>query len=306
MHAAKQALPAFFIVLVATLLSFLLFLYLGQQQALLLEGNSLHSANATQATNASFGELTEMLPSLGANARVLAAYDEQYGVLVVAANDYESLPFPLYEGDGFSNNAEKQALVGSAVADADAASITVDGEEYAIVGRLGTRPSSPLQQFIVLNACPALGEGSLGRPVIDGMFAPQILASQQPDITLETLNEGAEGRTSLDTASPLLVGSGVAAGMLALCCAGLCHMQLRRDELAILHVQGVSRRRLATRTALQLSVIALLAVTLVGGGFALAGQRLSPGHIAVTFTLAALLPIGTALACEALRRRRLR
>jgi hypothetical protein len=260
--------PTCVIVLLAMTLSLLLHSYESRHQALLLEGNRLYGSQAVLVDETP-RVLLDSLKELGQNVRVFSLLADYDKVRVVAANDFEKIPFPIHQGKGFSNDDRREALVGAGVGieyDNEKPYVTLGSRRYEVVGFLGTRADSVLEQDVLLKDDELFCSASASSVVLDGTGAETAYKRLIPTAKTEAFNFGVDRRTSIDSVSPVLFGAGVMLIIAGYVCAGFLYGLQKVEEVRIFDLLGYSRWR-AYRNQWALLVIlagcALLSSTLL-------------------------------------------
>ncbi|MBE6483527.1 MAG: hypothetical protein E7Z96_01905 [Actinomycetaceae bacterium] len=254
-----KSVSVFLIIATASTLIALLGQYWFRQQALLLEGSHLYTRDAVLLKSES-PKLLERMKGLGDDARVFIELDAYEGVRVVAANNMASLPFPVHNGTGFTNSATREALVGSDIETQQrngARYVTLENEHYKVVGVLGTKNGSALQNEIVVKDNELFRRAPARSIVIDGSEAATRYSEIDPGAVLEGFDYGVARRTTVDTVTPILLGVGYLLAALSYLFAGWLYGSQYVPQYRVMHLLGFSRRLFIVR---RLTVVACIAV----------------------------------------------
>lgn len=255
--AIAKIFPTSVIILLVTTLSLLLFSYESRHQSLLLEGNKLYSAEAA-FVDADSGSVLDALHKLGLDARAFSLSAHYGNVRIVAAHDYEQIPFPVHQGIGLSNSERKEALVGADVPTECINGkdyIVLNGISYEVVGLLGTKPNSVLQEEILIKDDELFRYMEASAIVLDGKDAATSYLTLMPGASIEAFGFGIDKRTSIDSISPLLFAAGFVLSIAGFICAGLFYGQQKVNEIRILSLIGFARMRCYFSQAILLVVI---------------------------------------------------
>lgn len=289
--ARAKSVSVLLIIATASTLIALLGQYWFRQQALLLEGSDLHTRDAVLLKSDS-SKLPEQMKKLGDDARVFSELDAYENVRVVAANDMTKLPFPVHDGTGFTNSQHREALVGSDIETQQGNGeryVTLENEQYKVVGVLGTKNGSALQNEIVVKDNELFRRAPARSIVIDGSEAATRYREIDPGAVLEAFDYGVARRTTVDTVTPILLGVGYLLAALSYLFAGWLYGSQHVRQYRVLHILGFSRRLFIAR---RLVVVTCLSVAT----FAVAQRLIAHSSTSLPLPISTLA-IGLAAIC---------
>jgi|GEM_PF-4829478 len=278
------------IIATASTLIALLGQYWFRQQALLLEGSHLYTSDAALLKSDS-SKLPEQMKKLGDDARVFIELDAYENVRVVAANNVANLPFPVYDGTGFTNSATREALVGSDIETQRRNGeeyVTLENERYKVVGVLGSKSGGALQNDIVLKDNELFNVVPARSIVIDGSEAAARYLEIDPGAVLESFDYGVARRTTVDTVTPILLGVGYLLAALSYLFAGWLYGSQHVPQYRVIHILGFSRRLFIAR---RLAVVVCMSVA----SFAVAQRLIAHSSASLPLPISPLLLGLTAL-----------
>jgi hypothetical protein len=225
--------------------------FAARQQAVALEGNHLYSPDAF-TVNVNARLLLREARKEGIELRVFSALSEGGNVRAVASSTESRLGFPIHEGRSFEPGDTAVALVGSGIdvrKHEGRLLYDYEGRSYEVVGRLGLRSDSLVENDVLLLDESLFSAQSSESLVVDGSVAGRWLDEKFPSHGATTHLVGANGRTNVDFVSPLLVAFGYSLSAVGVVATGLVTAHADRPRRLLAHFLGSEAESIFGRAA---------------------------------------------------------
>lgn len=242
------------LVSIAMVLVALLSVFSARKDVLVAEGADLATSESI-LVDARLQDILAHANRFATGTRVFKEIDPDTRVVAFVSGGWTDVP--LHAGRALTGTPG-EALVGAGRARGET-TIDVAGQRSTVVGRLGVRAASLLEEQAVI-VRPTLFADTPERLRVDGPQVAQRFRSVFPDHSVEIVGSGAERRTNVDVVTPVLTAAGWGAAVVVLIAAAVAAAAAEQRVLRVRNLVGAAPSSLVVGVLLR-SVTVLVVCT---------------------------------------------